>query len=399
MQHGCIILAEDPRGFIEIAGITVLERLLRTVERCGIECAIVATSSGQSLLEHVPARSSARPNLEISVREAGDATTLLPKSAEFFLVLRGDAIFDARLLGELLRRGRPTVLIDSSNATKECGAALVARAEITRLSLDLLTRRDAEVIDVAQLSSYSPAHRRDVALFHLAGEALTNREAVEEILISSTQKGAQDFPAMIHAPIEKFLVRRIAKTPITPHLLTICWILLAFVATGCFATGRVGAGVALAFVVGLLDGLDGKLARLRVETSTVGKLEHRFDSLFEVGWPVVLAWYFWRTGQQPNAPCYLLLLIAAQIADGLAKGSIYHSFATLRRPPNTFDRVVRFFGGRRNVFVWIILVCLLAGIEEKAVVVIAWWQAATALLDVPHALWLRSRAGSRGLSC
>jgi Phosphatidylglycerophosphate synthase len=40
-------------------------------------------------------------------------------------------------------------------------------------------------------------------------------------------------------------------------------------------------GIGLALIVGVLDGLDGKLARLKLETSKAGKLEHLFDALFE----------------------------------------------------------------------------------------------------------------------
>jgi hypothetical protein len=106
------------------------------------------------------------------------------------------------------------------------------------------------------------------------------------------QKGSLDLPALVHAPIEKFLISYLCRTSITPHQLTIAWIVLACATTILFALGHLIWGIVLALVVGILDGLDGKQARIKVETSKSGTLEHRFDSLFEVAWPSALAYHF-----------------------------------------------------------------------------------------------------------
>jgi hypothetical protein len=52
-----------------------------------------------------------------------------------------------------------------------------------------------------------------------------------------------------------------------------------------FRDGHLIGGIVLALIIGIVDGLDGKQARIRVETSVLGKIEHRFDSFFEVVWP------------------------------------------------------------------------------------------------------------------
>ena len=55
--------------------------------------------------------------------------------------------------------------------------------------------------------------------------------------------------------------------------------IVAWAATFLFATGRLGWGTILALAVGILDGLDGKQARVKIETTKAGKLEHWFDAL------------------------------------------------------------------------------------------------------------------------
>src|SRR5207247_8162366 len=88
-----------------------------------------------------------------------------------------------------------------------------------------------------------------------------------------------DIPAWFHAPIETFLVSRLCKTPITPNQLTLFCNVVAWTVTILLATGHLAWGLGLALIVGVLDGLDGKLARLKLETSKAGKLEHFFDVL------------------------------------------------------------------------------------------------------------------------
>jgi phosphatidylglycerophosphate synthase len=199
------------------------------------------------------------------------------------------------------------------------------------------------------------------------------------------QKGSLDFPALLHAPIERFLVSRLCKTPITPHQLTIAWIVLACATTVLFAQGQLIWGIALALVVGILDGLDGKQARLKIETSNSGKLEHRFDSLFEAAWPSALAYHFYTAGLLSGAVIYLAVLLAAEALDGIGKAGIYSASENGASEPNQFDRFVRLLGGRRNVYVWVLAVALFLRAPAKALIVMAWWEGITAAIDLVHA--------------
>jgi phosphatidylglycerophosphate synthase len=392
MQRGCIVVAEEPGAFADIAGISVIERLLRTLERCGAGHAVIVSPDTGNIARRVAKQSRARPRMQTSVCRWEELRAMSAKEDNLVAVVRGDVICDQRLLDLFFTRDHPFMLVDSAAGGKFCGAALVPRSFLIERGDRLLDQLLCERLDIQELPAYSPALRRDLRPFCFSAQTIQQQpNVVENALVEATQKGAQDFPAIIHAPIEKFLVTRLCRTCVTPHWLTMAWILIAFVVTVLFATGHLVSGIILAFAIGILDGVDGKLARLRVETSGIGKLEHRFDSLFEVGWPVALACFFYNSGQLPRAAIYLVLLISGQIVDGLAKGVIYDAFAASNSAPDAVDRVVRFFGGRRNVFIWILLACVMTGFPARALVVMAWWQAATALADVPHAIWLRCR--------
>ena len=61
---------------------------------------------------------------------------------------------------------------------------------------------------------------------------------------------------------------------------------------GAFFTGYLWWGVALAYTIEVLDGVDGKLARTKVETTAAGKREHVIDFVIELSWWIALAYHF-----------------------------------------------------------------------------------------------------------
>jgi phosphatidylglycerophosphate synthase len=158
-------------------------------------------------------------------------------------------------------------------------------------------------------------------------------------------------------------------------------------ATILFATGHLASGIVVALIVGFLDGLDGKQARLKVETTKRGKLEHWFDGIFEWSWWTALAYQLHASGRLPNAFQYWLLLVVAEGIDAVAKGGVLLTTGKLIDELNCFERIVRLVGGRRNVYVWILAIGILFGAPEKAFVAMVWLEAITAAIHLPHAVW------------
>src|SRR5206468_11354821 len=126
-------------------------------------------------------------------------------------------------------------------------------------------------------------------------------------------------PDLIQAPVQTFFISNLCQAGITPIQLCVSWIALAFETAILFGTGHLIGGVLLALIIGMIDGLDGKQARIKVETSKTGKIEHWFDSFFEVVWPTALAYHFYVSDRLPNAFFYLALLIVAEALDGIGK--------------------------------------------------------------------------------
>jgi phosphatidylglycerophosphate synthase len=405
MPDECVILADGPGALVGLCGISTLERLLRTLQRCGITRATILSSTPAEIAKLLAPPSWARADLKFTFRERPPGPTtvqeivdLWPENAQRVLVIRGDVVFDIRLLRALLTQTSSTALVDTAAPNirgKLCGAALLQRewasarnGPIDNALVEALEQDTIAALDVANQPFYHPGLRRNLRPFWFPAPVIADKKAAERVLLDSVQKGTLDFPAWIHAPIEKFLLRYLCRTSITPNQLTIFWALLACLTTILFATGYLAWGIVLALIIGIIDGLDGKQARIKVETTPGGKIEHHLDSFFDVVWPIALAFHFHASGELPSAFYYLAVLLIAEGVDGIAKAVIYSAAGRAMTAPRLFDQFVRLIGGRRNIYIWVLVIALILGAPAKALVVMAWWEAITAAIDVPHALRL-----------
>ena len=418
MPRECVIIADSPGALVELCGISVLERLLRTLQRCRISQATVLSSTPKPISYALDQPSWPRAEIDLRISHRSDGALMVEQIVsswsepeQSLLVIRGDSIFDIRLLQLLLGQISTAVLVDSSvpvqfeslvasvpntRAGKLCGATLIhhdwASAQSGRFEdalSDGLERGTVAVLDVAQQPLYSPALRRNLRPFWFDAPSPAQKKQAENVLLDSVQKGSQDFPALFHAPIERFLISHLCKTPVRPNHFTIAWVLGALATTILFATGHLIWGITFALIVGILDGLDGKQARLKVETTKGGKLEHQLDSVFEVAWPTALACHFYISGQLPGAFFYLALLLIAEALDGIGKLGVYAPAEKRLVEPDFFDRIVRLVGGRRNIYIWVLIVAVALGVPAKALIVMACWEVITAAVDLLHARWIR----------
>jgi phosphatidylglycerophosphate synthase len=176
------------------------------------------------------------------------------------------------------------------------------------------------------------------------------------------EKGASDLIAYyVHRPIEDWIVDRLRKTSVTPNQVTILANVLAYSVTALYLSGNLLLGIVLAFIVGVVDGLDGKLARAKNMATKLGKLEHAFDLLYEFSWLAALAFFINGT-MNGGAPLLLGMISIILISfyrfcyDTFGKmiGSSFDTYAP-------FERRFRRIAGRRNLYNIHILIAVLFG--------------------------------------
>ena len=359
--------AADIAGMV-VAGLSLVERQARLLRRAG--CVPLLLVDAEPLTP-VP------DGVELISRHAL-AGRLADSGADMAIVMSAGLLLDERaikavqaMVGSVLlvSDGRlvPAPGVERLDAvTLSAGLAQVPvrkLAEVARgigdwdLGSTLLRvmAADAEVarLPLETLDAYAPDRRREVPLlWALPKDAQAARDA-GHFIISQAQKGCLDWPARwLHPPVEDMLVRILAPSTITPNMITIFAAMLGVLAGWALATGHLWWGLAMALLCGPLDGVDGKLARARIEFSRWGDLEHALDKLLEYGWYLCAAWWFSRSGEGGLAWAVAALIILPAFAEAV-QGEFYRRMTGSQLDDaGPFERRVRLVAGRRNTFLW-----------------------------------------------
>ena len=406
-----LILADAPDALTEVFGISLLERLLRTAPRIGFREALILSKRPDVIAAHLAKPSWARAEVKLDFRRREIDPVLISDvipGAERILLVSAGFYYDARLLKSLAERERTTVLIDSAPPPSSVplwkkegvdfrGAALLDREWLAhrqydgalpdRLSSDTGTGR-IQVCDAAKEPTYVMSLRKQVRPVFFPAPSPELVSIAERFVRDLAQNGVLDFPGFLDSPIEDWIVKRLCRTAIRPNHVTFVTMLIGLAVTTLFVTGRLWWGVALAYVIEVLDGVDGKLARTKVQTTPTGEWEHEVDYAIELSWWTALAFHFRTTGLT-SAWWLLALYVGSDLVDRVAKRVAKRKVGRNLDDVSNFDRFVRCIGARRNVNIWILIAALLLGDAVNGFVLFCWWGAATAAAHLVRAFQIR----------
>jgi 1L-myo-inositol 1-phosphate cytidylyltransferase / CDP-L-myo-inositol myo-inositolphosphotransferase len=404
-----ILIADAPEALIELCGVNLLERLLRILQRLGFRSALVFSTTPGAVGAELAKRSWARDQI-IPHLVSGVIGPLTPQlvlertSSDRFLIVPASLYCDARLLAALCAKDASAALVDSnppefaqSLIRNPCGPAFVTRDFLFTLSpaapffeelKNKIDNRQIDVVDAAEEDDYIVRMRRRVRPLCFSAPSEQNRRVAERVILDSAQKGTLDLPAYIHAPIETAIISLLCKTPITPNQITIAGFIIGSSATAAFALGRVGLGIIAALIFGIVDGLDGKQARVKIETTERGKWEHHLDYLIENSWWAAIAFDLWRSGQFPNVFYFFALLIGSHLLDEFAKRRAKMVKGRLLDDVTPFDRAFRLIAARRNVYVWMLACGFLLHAVPQSYAIICGWAAFSAAVHLVRSIWI-----------
>jgi phosphatidylglycerophosphate synthase len=150
----------------------------------------------------------------------------------------------------------------------------------------------------------------------------------------------------------------------------------------------------LAVFVEVLDGVDGKLARIKRMTSRSGELEHVLDFFYENSWYLALGFWLreqgvaWAWGAG-------IAMVAFDLADHLANLWFSRSRGRLLIETSAFLRSFRLVSGRRNIYVWMLLPGVAIGNAAGAFACVTAWAGFTLAVDVAFVAFESRRACRR----
>lgn len=396
-----------PASLRPILGRSPLQRHVVHLARLGVErCVILLpTGTGARELERECRQQTARlpvgrmgivlrpskPGDPDRVERAGEGSARL-------LLVRGDGVYDPRLYRHVWDSPVPGWLVDGWDERSAADSGTWRPIGLARADADALPvwaewfesgssdppasagpRAAGERWPVDEVPTYVSRLRRHLRPYWRVLCTTEDRARAERSILDSAQKGVLDFPARFFHPIpENFLVRWAARTPVTPNQITVFTGLVAFVATYLFAAREFGWGLAIAFLVNVLDGVDGKLARVRLQESRYGdRLDHLLDVTFEFSWYVALGWGVMRATGQRTALWAGLGLVAVMAASRGVSGLYKWITGRQIHDHRAFDRAFRLVAGRRNIYTVMFVFGLAAGRLEEALYAGFGWGVAT----------------------
>jgi phosphatidylglycerophosphate synthase len=411
-----ILIADAPGALMELCGVNLLERLLRILQRLGFRRATVFSTTPEIVGAELAKHSWAREKVIVHLVPRGigplTAQLLLEQSpSERLLIVPANIYCDARLLAALCAKDSPAALVDSnppefarSLIRNLCGPALVMKdflsafwptAPFFEELKDKINNGETDIIDAAEEDDYIVSMRRRVRPVCFPAPPEQNRRVAERIILDSAQKGTLDLPAYFHAPIETGIISLLCKTRITPNQITIAGFIIGCGTTAAFAVGRVGLGILAALIFGIVDGLDGKQSRVKIEMTERGRWEHYLDYLIENSWWAAIAFHLWRSGQFPNVFYFFTLLIGSYLLGEFAKRRAKMAKGRLLDDVTPFDRAFRLIAARRNVYVWILACGFLLDAFPQSYAIICGWAAVSAAVHLVRSIWICDSAVRR----
>lgn len=224
-----------------------------------------------------------------------------------------------------------------------------------------------------------------------------NVRQVEKRLFQGSYKGVTDLVTKYVWPAPARVVTRwCALAGITPNQVTFASLLLVLAALWLFWTGQFGWGLAAAWVMTFLDTVDGKLARVTLNSSPLGNVfDHGIDLIHPPFW-----WAAWVIGVQAGlnplaSPGTILwIVVGGYVAQRMLEGIFLGAFKVEMHAWRPFDSFFRLITARRNPNLILLTLAVLVGRPDMGILAVAAW---TAVSFVVHlAQCVQAAAKPRG---
>lgn len=334
--------------------------------------------------------------------EPSDTSSSVP---EKFLAVDGSVLIDPRLLRVMTKAEGEVLLLAGTPETQgRCVAALVTARRLSasdapnveQLAHQVAAEGTGTRLFAQSAEPYVVSARRDVPV---RIEMVTSSGDVADIeahLLADAQRGKLDWPSiLIDRFFEDRLVRLLWRTPITPNQISAATLVLGLVGAAAFWREWFWIGAILAAIVEVLDGVDGKLARTRLQITPMGEWEHTADKIVEYALYVGLALGLIRSGAPAKTLTLGLVASGAMVVDVWIGGLAQRLLGRQLEDCGRFERLFRLVGGRRNTHVWMLIGFGLFGAWAQGLLAIA----ISAQLTAAVRFWrLYLRARERGLT-
>ncbi|HYD48980.1 MAG TPA: CDP-alcohol phosphatidyltransferase family protein, partial [Terriglobales bacterium] len=255
-----------------------------------------------------------------------------------------------------------------------------------------------ETLSSAYVQKLLKADRPVVAKISPDKQALLERH-----LFDGSYKGITDLVTKWVWPAPaRAVVRACVTLGIRPNAVTLTSLVLVLIVLGLFATGRFGSGLVLAWIMTFLDTVDGKLARVTIDSSALGHaLDKGIDLIHPPLWYIAWGIGAFEAGRFGGSPGLLIdgsvVILAGYIGGRLLEGAF--DFYLGKFPIYSWqplDSYVRLIIARRNPNLLLLTAFLIAGSPGSGMLAVAAWTAISTVFlasRVGYAAYLRATSG------
>jgi phosphatidylglycerophosphate synthase len=318
-----------------------------------------------------------------------DVTSIPPQSGSVIL-LRGDYLFDDRVVKYLV--DSQDVMLEVS---KEQGQEIVAASVSSGLAgqaADIIkgfgSDRSIPEVKTETLETLSISFQKQLLKFEppfVLPITAENQRSLERRLFDASYKGVTDLVTKWVWPAPaRWAVGQCVRLGLRPNHVTIIGLLLVILAGLFFVRGSYGWGLLAGWLMTFLDTVDGKLARVTVTSSRFG---HYFDHLIDLVHPPI--WYIlWGVGLGVDrlevigisiaAAGWLIMAgyVAGRLVEGVFLAWLGKFGLFCWRPVDSYFRLIT---ARRNPCMIFLTAGALLGRPDAGLAAVTVWTVATSL--------------------
>lgn len=294
------------------------------------------------------------------------------------LCLLGTCVFETRVFEDLLEHINTVVFSEDKPAAGYCRSdELVPMLKVLRREQENSFSR----VDHNKMSSYMDKLRKaePPLCMHLSKE---NTEVIENNLYGRSYKGITDLVTkwLWPKPAKK-AVRICIHLGISPNMLTLIGIFLVVYASYAFYEGYYVSGLVAGWVMTFLDTVDGKLARVSIQSSRLGHvLDHGTDIIHPPFWYLFWAISIPELAMNLSISQFSWVLFGGYIAGRFAEQSFHLLGSCTLFDWRPFDSYFRLITARRNPCLIILTVSLIFSVPGLGILAVAAWTVLTTFI-------------------
>ncbi len=274
-MKSAIIVAPDGRGLQPLYGIPVVARLVLILRKLGFEAIhVIGTETLQSVLSDlIPSHSfhaAGRPDSAASAAERLEIPFNEP-----VLVLSANHVVDRRSLELFLKAGtgKTTAFMSGQGNLNGDGAYISLPSHLSTVIHTLWTSTAEEVQPLDNVARVPSIDGLPYSLERTAQSAIAAESRLVGALSAYTRADDGFMARHFDRRLSQFMSRRLANTNITPNQVTLVGMSIGLIAALLLSLPGYWAhlGGALLFVFCIIvDGVDGEIARLKLQESAFG---------------------------------------------------------------------------------------------------------------------------------